>query len=193
MTDLKEQVYTPDHKPQVERVMAPENLVYPDVGTCLTITHVRTGPEQPYLVGVHLGMYEHDDTPIKPETVAYAIDRLKNKLETRSVYFTKRRPHVTFLIGWIGIWEANVPDRYNELYAYVQSWRRSGIGGTRIVTCDLADLDPPPNTATIIFDSATRQINIDGTFSTRDGATGVTTNMPVHKAGMWLPPETANV
>ena len=149
MTDLKEQVYTPDHKPQVERVMAPQNLVYPDVGTCITITHVRTGPPQPYLVGVHLGMYEHDDTPIKPETVACAIKMKHNTLGTRSVYFTKRRPHVTFLIGWFGIWQASVPDRYNELYAYVQTWRRSGSGGTRICTCDLARLEPPPNTPTI--------------------------------------------
>lgn len=186
MTDLVEQGQRADHQPQIERVMG-QDLVYPDVGTCVTVTHARTGPPQPYLVGVHLGMFEHDDTPIRPETVAYAIDRLKNLLEPRTVRLTKRRPHATFIIGWISMWEATVPDRYNELYAYVQTWKRSGSGGTQIVTYDLAKLDGPPNTATITFQNATYLINIVGTHSTRNADTDIWTHTPVNKTGSWDP------
>ena len=189
MTDLVEQGQRPDYQPQVERVVG-QDLVYPDVGTCVTVTHARTGPEQPYLVGVHLGMYEHDDTPIKPETVSYAINRLKDLLETRTGYWTQRRPHATFIIGWIGIWQASVPDRYNELYGHVQGWQRRK--GTQIVTYDLDNLDPSPNTVTITFRNATYQIEVNGVHKTRDAATGEWSKpTPVHRLGTWHPPHAA--
>jgi len=142
--ELKEQAENPGYTPDVQRVMG-QDLKYPSVNSCITITHVRTGPSQPYLVGVHLGVLEHPANPsdfpdtIRPGTVAQAIDRLKSLVETRTVYLTKRRPHATFLIGWLALWRQNAQQRYNELCAYIQSWRRSR--GTNVILYDLDDLE----------------------------------------------------